>query len=282
MCAALSAREGGARVLVLERAPQDKRGGNSAYTGGGFRMVHNGAEDIKKVVPDLTDDEIARSDFGEYTAEQYLDDLSRITQYYIDPDLAETIVKESTGTVHWMRERGIRFMPNYGRQAYNVNGRFKFFGGVVIFANGGGTGLMELHYKAAEKHGIEVRYETRATNLLHGANGVEGVRAIARGVSEDIRGGAVVLACGGFEANREMRTRYLGPGWDLAKVRGTRYNTGDGIRMALDIGAQPYGNWSGAHATEWDLNAPEYGDIEVGNGFSKHSYNLGIVINANG
>jgi len=68
MCAALSARERGASVLVLERAPEDKRGGNSAYTGGGFRMVHHGAEDIKKIVPDLTDDEIARSDFGEYTA----------------------------------------------------------------------------------------------------------------------------------------------------------------------------------------------------------------------
>ena len=131
LCAALSARERGARVLVLERAPEDKRGGNSAYTGGGFRMVHHGAEDIKKVVPDLTDDEIARTDFGKYTAEQYLDDLGRITQYYIDPDLAETIVRQSSDTVHWMREQGIRFIPNYGRQAYNVNGRFKFFGGVV-------------------------------------------------------------------------------------------------------------------------------------------------------
>ena len=282
MCAALSARESGARVLVLERAPQDKRGGNSAYTGGGFRMVHHGAADIKKIVPDLTDDEIARTDFGEYSAEQYLDDLGRITQYYIDPDLAETIVKESTGTVHWMRDRGIRFMPNYGRQAYNVNGRFKFFGGVVIFANGGGTGLMELHYKAAEKHGIEVRYQTRATALLQGKAGVEGVRVTANGVPEEIRARAVVLACGGFEANREMRTRYLGPGWDMAKVRGTRYNTGDGISMALEIGAQSYGQWSGCHSVAWERYAPDFGDVNAPHAGYRHSYPFGIMVNADG
>ena len=68
------------------------------------------------------------------------------------------------------------------------------------------------------------------------------------GAAQDFLSRAVVLASGGFEANREWRARYLGPGWDMAKVRGTRYNTGDGIRMALDIGAQPYGHWSGCHA----------------------------------
>ena len=94
LCAALSAAEQGAKVALLERAPEEKRGGNSNFTGGGFRMVHHGAQDIKRVVPDLSDDEIARTDFGEYTAEDYLDDLGRITQYYIDPDLAETLVKQ--------------------------------------------------------------------------------------------------------------------------------------------------------------------------------------------
>ena len=121
---------------------------------------------------------------------------------------------------------------------------------------------MELHYKAAEKHGIEVRYNTRATALLQGASGVEGVRVIANGAQQEIRARAVVLACGGFEANREMRTRYLGPGWDMAKVRGTRYNTGDGISMALDIGAQSYGQWSGCHSVAWERYAPDFGDVE--------------------
>jgi tricarballylate dehydrogenase len=93
---------------------------------------------------------------------------------------------------------------------------------------------------------------------------------------------SVVLACGGFEANPEMRTRYLGHGWELCKVRGSRFNQGDGLRMALDIGAASYGNWSGCHATGWDLNAPEFGDVSVGDQFQKHSYIFGILVNANG
>jgi tricarballylate dehydrogenase len=92
----------------------------------------------------------------------------------------------------------------------------------------------------------------------------------------------VVLATGGFESNAEWRARYLGPSWDLAKVRGTRFNAGDGIRMALDAGASPAGHWSGCHAVAWDLNAPEFGDLAVGDGFQKHSYPFGIVVNARG
>ena len=93
---------------------------------------------------------------------------------------------------------------------------------------------------------------------------------------------AVVLASGGFEANAEWRTRYLGPGWDLAKVRGTRFNTGGGIAMALEIGASPCGNWSGCHAVGWDRNAPEFGDLAVGDNFQKHSYPFGVMVNALG
>jgi tricarballylate dehydrogenase len=92
----------------------------------------------------------------------------------------------------------------------------------------------------------------------------------------------VVLACGGFEANPEWRARYLGPGWELAKVRGTRFNVGDGLRMALDIGAGSQGNWSGCHATGWDRYAPEFGDIAVGDQFQKHSYIFGLLVNADG
>jgi len=282
LCAALSAREQGATVLVLERAPAEKRGGNSAFTGGGFRMVHHGADDIRKIVPDLTDEEIARTDFGQYTAEDYLDDLGRITQYYIDPDLAEAIVRNSTDTVQWLRGRGVRFVPNYGRQAFNVNGRFKFFGGVVIHANSGGRGLVEYLYKAVEKHGIAVRYGAQAKDLLRGPEGIEGVRLVASGREEVIRARAVVLACGGFEANREWRARYLGPGWDMAKVRGTRYNTGDGIRMALEIGAQSYGQWSGCHSVAWERYAPDFGDLDSRSSSYRHSYPFGIMVNAEG
>ena len=98
----------------------------------------------------------------------------------------------------------------------------------------------------------------------------------------EISANAVVLASGGFQADPEMRTRYLGPGWELARVRGSRFNTGEGIKMGRAIGAAAYGNWSGCHAVGWDFNAPEFGDLAVGDGFQKHSYPFGIMVNANG
>ena len=152
----------------------------------------------------------------------------------------------------------------------------------MIYANGGGEGLIEAHFKNAERLGIDVRYGARGVALLRGAHGVEGVRAEVNGVPEDIRAKAVVLASGGFEANREWRARYLGPGWDMAKVRGTRYNTGDGIRMALDIGAQPYGQWSGCHSCAWERNAGDFGSVETRHNGFRHSYLFGIVVNADG
>ena len=282
LCAATTASEGGAKVLVLERAPQESRGGNSIYAGGGFRMVHNGLETIKKVIPDLSEELIANTDFGTYTAEQYLDDLGRITQYYCDPDLAEIFVNQSFDTVQWLQQQGLRFEPRYGDYAFKHEGRFKFFGGTVVQVNGGGRALVEGEIKAALKRGVTIRYGTQATALLRGRSGIEGVRVFADGVEEEIRGRAVVLACGGFEANREWRTRYLGPGWEMAKVRGTRYNTGDGIRMALDIGAQSYGQWSGCHSSAWERHAPDFGDLDLMPQMYRQSYPYSLMINADG
>jgi tricarballylate dehydrogenase len=282
LCAALSAREHGARVLVLERAPQEQRGGNTAYTGGGFRMVHEGLETVRSVVPDLSAAEIENTDFGVYSAEHYLDDLGRVTQWHCDPDLAETLVRSSTGTVQWLHAMGVRFVPRFGRYAFRHEGRFRFFGGTVVEAAGGGRGLVQAQYAAAEKHGIEIRYDTQAIALLRARGGVEGVRVLADGAEEDIPARAVVLASGGFEANREWRTRYLGPGWDMAKVRGTRYNTGDGIRMALDVGAQPYGQWSGCHSVSWERYAPDFGELDRPVTASRNGYPFGIMVNAEG
>ena len=93
---------------------------------------------------------------------------------------------------------------------------------------------------------------------------------------------AVVLACGGFEADPEMRVRYYGPGWEMARVRGTRHNTGDGIKAALEIGAAAFGGWSTCHAVQWDLSAPPFGDRVVLDNYQKHSYPIGIIVNANG
>lgn len=282
-CAALSAREQGAQVLVLEAAPEDEAGGNSRYTAGAIRFAHEGIADLERILPDLSPDEVANAEFGVYTRDDFFDDMFRVTRYRADADLVETLVTSSLETVVWMREKGVRFQPSYGRQAFKTpEGKFRFWGGLCVETWGGGPGLVENLTKAAARDGIEVLYQTRALSLIADDAGVHGVRVRQQGKAREIHARAVVLATGGFEANAEMRTRYLGPGWDLAKVRGTRFNMGEGIRMALDIGAAPYGNWSGCHAVGWDRNAPEFGDLAVGDNFQKHSYPFGIMVNAHG
>jgi tricarballylate dehydrogenase len=281
MCAALAARESGASVLVLECAPLDERGGNSRFTAGAMRVAYDGVDDLARLIPDLTDEDKANTDFGAYPLDQFYDDLCRVTQYRTDPQLAETLVGRSFDTLLWMRAKGMRFAPIYGRQAFKVDGKFKFWGGLTVEASGGGPGLVDALYAAAQRNGIEVRYASRAIELIHDG-GVRGVMVRTDRRTAPIASRAVILASGGFEANAEWRTRYLGPGWDLAKVRGTRFNTGDGLRMALEIGAMPFGNWSGCHAVGWDRNAPEFGDLSVGDGFQKHSYPFGIMVNARG
>jgi tricarballylate dehydrogenase len=282
LSAALAAHEQGANILVLERAPEPERGGNSRFTGGAIRFVYNGIEDLRKVMPELTEEEEATTDFGVYSRDDFFTDMARITQYRSDPDMTTLLIDRSLDTLIWLRSHGIRFVPSYHRQAFKVDGKFKFWGGLAIDASGGGPGLVESLYAAIDRVGIPVEYETRVVGLLVRDGTVHGVCVQRHGKIEEIEAKAVVLASGGFEANTEWRTRYLGPGWDLAKVRGSRFNTGDGIRMALDIGAMPYGNWSGCHAVGWDRNAPEFGDLRVGDGFQKHSYPFGIMLNANG
>ena len=283
MCAALSAQENGARVLVLEKAPEAWRGGNGFFTAGGFRFGFNSFEEICEIVGDLSDEEKASMIIDPYTEDNFYDDLMRVTEDCADPDMALQLVRESQPTVRWMRARGIRWIPMFGRQAYKVEGKFKFWGGLVLEAVGGGPGLIDMEYQAAEKAGIAVRFETKATRLVTDDRGtVTGVVVKTASGTETIATRAVVLASGGFEANVEMRTRYLGPNWDMARVRGTPYNTGDGIRMALDIGAQPWGHWSGCHSVQWDYNAPWHGDRKVGDNFQKHSYPVGLIVNIKG
>ena len=282
ICAALAARERGAEVTILECAPVAERSGNTRFTAGAMRVAYDGVDDIVKLVPDLSEEERRITDFGTYTTDQFFDDIARLTQYRADPDMVEILVKRSLDTLLWMRSKGVRFVPMYGRQAFKVDGRFTFWGGLAVETWGGGPGLVEMLFAAVDKHKIDVQYETSAVSLLHDDDGVNGVRARRKGRTLEVRARAVVLASGGFEANAEWRTRYLGPGWDLAKVRGSRFNTGDGIRMGLAVGASPCGNWSGCHAVGWERNAPEFGDLAVGDAFQKHSYPLGIMLNARG
>jgi len=281
LCAALSAREHSKQVLVLERAPEEEAGGNSRFTAGLMRIVYNGVDDLKKLI-DLSEEEVARTDFGAYTADQFIDDMARVTEFRCDPDLTELLVKESFPAVLWMRHKGVRFTAAWGRQAFNIGGRFKFWGGLTLEAVGGGPGLVESLTQISRKNGIEIWYGARAVSLVVDDSGVHGLVIKHQGKTKTLASKAVVLAAGGFQANTEWRTRYLGPGWELAKVRGTRFNTGDAIRMALDAGAAATGNWSGCHAVAWERNAPEFGDLAVGDQFQKHSYPWGIYLNAEG
>jgi tricarballylate dehydrogenase len=284
LCAALAAREAGASVLVLEKAPEPQRGGNSFFTAGGFRFAHQGLEDLRRdILPDISEEEARAIVVPAYAENQFYDDLMRVTEGLSDIDMAEFLVQRSRPTILWMRGQGIRWILMFARQSYQVEGKHHFWGGLNVEAVGGGPGLVEMLLERAAKVGIDVRYEHGVRSLLTDSTGaVTGVVARSpKGIAE-IPARAVILACGGFEANPEWRTRYLGPNWDLARVRGTRHNTGEGIRMALDIGAQAYGHWSSCHAVQWDLNAPAFGDRKVGDLFQKHSYPLGIMVNTLG
>ena len=281
LCAALAARDQGASVAILEAAAQDESGGNSRFAGGVMRFAYAGLDDLKRVT-DVTDAEVAESDFGTNTTDEFFDDLFRLTSFRTDPVLSEMLVTKSLDIMVWLRSKGVKFVLNFGRQSSLVGGKRRFFGRMPIEASGGGAGLVQALDKAVVGAGAKIFYSTRAKRLIQDGDRVTGVLASHDGKPVEFMARSVVLACGGFEANPEMRARYLGPGWELAKVRGTRFNQGDGIKMALEIGAAPYGNWSGCHATGWDLNAPEFGDVDVGDQFQKHSYIFGLLINANG
>ena len=281
LCAALSAREKGASVALLEVAPEAEAGGNSRFTGGAVRFAYNGIEDLRKVI-DIPDEEAHNTDWDSNTTDEFFDDLFRMTGYRTDPDLSELLVKGSFETILWMRGKGVRFTPNYGVSSAIVDGKRRFFGRMPIAISGGGQGLVDRLDEAARKAGAKIFYDTRAVSLIFDGARVLGVKARQEGKLVEFHGKAVVLAAGGFEANPEWRARYLGPGWELAKVRGSRFNMGEGLRMALEIGAAPHGNWSGRHTTPWERNAPDFGDVTILNSWYRHSYPLSIMINADG
>jgi len=283
LCAAIAARERGARTLVLEKAPEYFRGGNTYFTGGIIRCAYNGMEDIKALIPDLTPEEETTTDVGKYTEDDFYSDVMRVTEGLADPELAQILVSESHPALLWLREKGVRFVLAFGRQAFKVDGKYHFWGGLVVESVGAGKGLSDQQFEVAERLGAEIRYQTKGIRLIQDRKGnVCGVVAQGPEGFEEIAATTVVLASGGFEANAEMRARYLGPGWELAKVRGVPYNTGDGIRMALDIGAQSFGHWSSCHAVAWDLNAPPYGDRTITELYQKHSYPFGLIVNLEG
>ncbi len=282
LCAALSAAEQGAKVLVLEKATLEDRGGNSTFTAGGFRFCHNGVEDLRSdILDDMTEGEFQSiGNLPTLSEDEFMATLMKVTDHQADEDLGRILIGQSRDVMRWMRTHKIRFIPMFGRQSFKIEGKHHFYGGVNIEAVGGGWGLVDMLVSACDRMGITIRYETGLRELIQNQKGrVTGVRAFGPDGYEDLHAKAVVLACGGFESNPEMRVRYLGEGWDLCRVRGTQHNTGDGINAALRIGARPHGGWSSCHAVQWDISAPPYGDRVVLDNFQKHSYIIGVVVN---
>ena len=283
LCAALAARESGARVAVLERAAKREHGGNSRFTMAAMRFAYSGVDDLLEVAPHLSAEDRARADFGAYTEAQYLGDLERTSGGRCDSELARALTARSRSTLQWMVGKGVRFTPLWRDQSFvGEDGRHRFWGGLTLQAERGGPGLVLALRRAACKARIRVLHETRAVGLVRQRGGIVAVDVERGGERRRIGARAVVLACGGFEANADWRAEHLGAPWRHAKVRGTRHNTGDGIAMALAVGARAGGQWSGCHAVQWDRSAPEFGDLRIRHAFQKHSYPLGVLVNARG
>ena len=277
--AAVAARQAGAeRVVMLEKAPEPEFGGNARYSHTGFRWVFSGAEEIRQFLPHLDDATFRKLHLPAYTVEMFNADLQRVTRGRINKDLADVVVRQSNAAIHWMREVGIKWDID---SHVVIDGRYYFEPGLVIHPAGGvegGLGQLMQWREIATRVGIEIRYESRVCQLHGNDRQIDGVRVSNPDGEYDLLG-SVILCSGGFQANAEMRARYLGPNADLMKVRGSRHDTGEVLMMALGLGAKAAGHWQGAHATPIDASFP---DVEISNKANRYGYTYGITVNSLG
>lgn len=280
--AAHAANERGRKVFLLERGEADMAGGNSFYTAGATRMVHNGLDDLKDLVE--PDDRHGVSEVPPYTAEEYTADLEKVTEGRNDPQLTEVLVTEVSPALRWLKSKGLKYRLMYERQAYErPDGTFLFWGGLHVGNVGGGEGLIADHTRVAQENGIEILYGHRATELITEDGKVVGVRAESPEGPVEIRSESVVMTAGGFESNPEWRREHLGEGWENAKVRGTPYNQGDMIKAALNIGAARGGDFGSCHSVQWDAFTPQNeSNRELTNRLTRQSYFLGVIVNRDG
>ncbi|KAF3769782.1 FAD/NAD(P)-binding domain-containing protein [Cryphonectria parasitica EP155] len=275
------------RVLLIDKCPESWAGGNSYFTAGAMRCVHAGLSDVLPLVNNVDAELATRIDLAPYTPDDFLGDLHRVTDGRYNRALGRRLVDDSRETVGWLAAHGVRFQLSFNRQAYQIGDRFKFWGGMCLKTEDGGKGLIEDHKRAAAKAGVTVVYETAAKRIVTDpATGKFEALEVVRsdGTTTTIRAKAVILAAGGFESNPRMRAQYLGHGWDLGHVRGTPYNTGEVLEMAIrDLGAKQAGHWSGCHSVAWDADSPaDTGSRETSNEFTKSGYPLGITLNRTG
>jgi tricarballylate dehydrogenase len=252
LCAALTAREAGASVLVLESAPREWRSGNSRHTRN-LRCMHAAPTDV------LT---------GAYSEDEFLDDLNRVTGGETNEPLARMTIRTSSDCTAWMKQRGVRFQPSLGGTLH--------LGRTNAFFLGGGKALMNTYYAAAESAGIRVRYETEVSHVELAGGRCTRVLAQSGGQAVEIRPRAVVVASGGFESNLEWLREAWGEAAENFLIRGTPYNTGKVLRALIDGGVQSLGDPTQGHCVAIDARAPKFdGGIVT----RLDSVSLGIVVN---
>ena len=254
LCAAITAREAGCSVLVLECAPKHFRGGNSRHTRN-LRCMHDAPADV------LT---------GTYPEEEYWEDLLKVTGGETDEALARMTIRSSATCRRWMHEHGVRFQPSLGGTLH-VSRTNAFF-------LGGGKALMNAYYRSAEALGVEVSYDTEVTALDFVGPRVRSARVVRHGIEEEIRARTVVAAAGGFEANLDWLRAAWGPVADNFLVRGTPYNKGRVLRVLMDQGAKTIGDPTQGHCVAIDARAPKF---DGGICTRVDCVSLGIVVNRN-
>ncbi len=281
LCAAIAAKEQGASVCMLERAPKNKRGGNSYFTDGAIRCAYGRFQDLRAVLLDLDEEQIQQISMPDYGKEAFMADLLRLTDGQTDKKLANQLVSRSFETIQWMMKQGVQFAVNEN-QYYEKDGKRQFWGGLPLKTKNKGVGLVQALFQRAEALGIDIRYDAKTTELKQEDQSKKLMVEIAREPVE-ITANAVIFACGGFEANANMRKTHLGNEWEKAVVRGTAFNTGEGLTLALKAGAVRYGQWDGCHAHTTDYHAPKTGDFnKPGDIYKKSSYPLGLIVNVKG
>lgn len=283
LCAGIAALEGGAQVLILEKAHEALSGGNTKYTAGAMRFAYSSGEDLLPLLKDADDPRIADTDFGSYTEDKFSSDLLGFNDGRPLSIEQHALISQSYETLKWLSSHDVKFEPIYTRQSFKKDGRHVFWGGLTLAAEHEGVGLFEQELTAFKRLGGEIRYDCAVTDLVTDENRITGIKT---STSETIDADSVILACGGFEANAAFRQKHIGPNWDKAKVRGTPYNTGDGLVMAHKLGAQEYGFYGGCHATPMDLHMADFGNLDLPpverKNYRKICYFLGVMLNANG
>jgi tricarballylate dehydrogenase len=234
LCAALTAREAGVSVTVLECAPPEYRGGNSRHTRN-MRCMHNAPTDV------LTE---------AYPEDEYFADLLRVTGGQTTESLARLVIRESPHANAWMKGYGVRFQPSLGGTLH--------LGRTNAFFLGGGKALMNAYYFAAQKRGLRVLYNAEVTELTIRDGKFEGGRMLLNGQPADFRARALVAASGGFESNLEWLEEAWGPAARNFIVRGTPYNQGKVLKLLLNQGAEQVGDPTQCHAVAIDGRAPKF------------------------